>query len=62
MPSRPAPLQRLAAAAVAVTLGAMLSMTPTAHADNDARQLLLAAIANTKGSSSRHSSTTPRNQ
>lgn len=50
MPRSTAPLQRLAAATVAVTLGAMLSMTPTAHADNDARQLLLAAIANTKGS------------
>lgn len=50
MPRSTAPLQRLAAATVAVTLGAMLSMTPSAHADNDARQLLLAAIANTKGS------------
>jgi len=43
-------LQRFAAGAVAVALCAMLSPTPLARAENDARSILLAAIANTKGS------------
>jgi hypothetical protein len=50
MPSCAAPFQRLAAAAAVVTLCALLSVTPVARADNDARTRLLAAIANTKGS------------
>jgi hypothetical protein len=49
-PISTAPLLRVAAGAVAVTLCAMLSATPPARADNDARSVLLAAIANTKGS------------
>jgi hypothetical protein len=48
--SSPAPLQRLAAVVAALTLGATLSLAPLARAENDARSLLLAAIANTKGS------------
>jgi hypothetical protein len=56
--SSTAPLQRLAAGAVALTLRAtlcamlcaLLSAAPLARAENDARSVLLAAIANTKGS------------
>jgi len=50
VPSCTARLQRLAAAIAAVTLGATLSTAPLADAENDARGVLLAAIANTKGS------------
>jgi Phosphodiester glycosidase len=46
----PAPLQRLAAGAALVALGVMLSTGPPARADKDASSVLLAAIANTKGS------------
>ncbi|MDT5095349.1 MAG: hypothetical protein QOH60_4712 [Mycobacterium sp.] len=46
----PALCQRLAAAVAAVTLCATLPFAPSARAENDARSVLLAAIANTKGS------------
>jgi Phosphodiester glycosidase len=50
VPSSATPLQRVTAGAVAVTLCAMLSTRAPASAETDARSVLLAAIANTKGS------------
>jgi hypothetical protein len=45
-----APFQRLAASIATVTLCTTVSFAPLARAENDARSVLLAAIANTKGS------------
>jgi len=49
MPSCAAPFRRLAAAAAVITLCTTPATSAVAYADNDARSVLLAAIANTKG-------------
>jgi hypothetical protein len=50
VPGITATFQRLTATVAAVALCATLPFAPPARADNDARAVLLAAIANTKGS------------
>jgi hypothetical protein len=50
VPAFTASFRRMAATVAALALCASLSVAPVAHADNDARSVLLSAIANTKGS------------